>query len=896
MSLSQAPKDVSANPQKGSVIDPVDKNAKDADVERKLKLYTAIQALRDSRLPSNAQFDAWLDYAIKNSPVESYAKEGENSLSPAGRKLLNDFRDILDDVRVLVKQKNGDELLQEFVWGTRDKSEGLMGEKDTEEVKEQGKEEAKARVDKVKAKEDANQAATHLRTLLHLLLTNSEARKLVSDLSLVGRDLLSKGLSKAALGIAPDEERLAGVDEAHHGDEFISKEQQEAEKAKAEEKKAKAKQAKEEAKADGGDALKNVQVQATEAGPTTSVPGVAVSPTSPGTQAMTTTTAAGTEAATSPATAEGQEAAVKKKGLFERMKEGFSSSVPQEHQDKAKSQAQRGREFMTQEYFPKERRDQWIWRAKKVILECQKHQDYQDSLRWLIEYLREYAGHGRHIVEQQGSKGAGTVKDDPNLQTSLSQLRALLERLANGKSLQDHVWDPVNALIDDAQRDSELREWWSRVTDYIEKVLLTPGYIMEPACNTRGNELLDEGRRFYGSGKDDEGEDPYQADTTGATQTGEPRMSREEREAVRGKYREHLDRVFEGLGNWLSGIREDPLNKRLGTDVQRFAKDLLFSDDGEGQLVFKAELWNDVRDVIVPMLVDRVGYIPIPRIEYTDDALDLVVENLTLSGRNLFPNFVDLESHNHMRFSPYKNLRNKSINKHEFTFTLGQIQADMRDVAFYFRKKSGIPKLKDSGIADVTVGGEGLTATVHLTNTEDPSTLFAVKSVNVKVDNLKFSIRDSKHDLLYKTLKPLATGLIKRQIQKAVEDGLRSGLEWVGEELITVKERMNEAKANVKEGEAQEEIGRFKALQEAFKRRRDDVSVSGSSGGAAVSVTGSTAPSHTSHSQFKVVSNKRNSILAHAGRPEGWANRVAEKEKLVSEGEGWKSKAFDVVN
>jgi hypothetical protein len=46
---------------------------------------------------------------------------------------------------------------------------------------------------------------------------------------------------------------------------------------------------------------------------------------------------------------------------------------------------------------------------------------------------------------------------------------------------------------------------------------------------------------------------------------------------------------------------------------------------------------------------------------------------------------------------------------HEFTLTLGQIQADMRDVAFYFRKKTGIPKMVDSGIADVVLGGEGMT-------------------------------------------------------------------------------------------------------------------------------------------------------------------------------------------
>jgi len=39
---------------------------------------------------------------------------------------------------------------------------------------------------------------------------------------------------------------------------------------------------------------------------------------------------------------------------------------------------------------------------------------------------------------------------------------------------------------------------------------------------------------------------------------------------------------------------------------------------------------------------------------------------------------------------------------------LDQIQADMRDVAFYYRKKTGMPKMKDSGIADVILGGGGL--------------------------------------------------------------------------------------------------------------------------------------------------------------------------------------------
>lgn len=42
------------------------------------------------------------------------------------------------------------------------------------------------------------------------------------------------------------------------------------------------------------------------------------------------------------------------------------------------------------------------------------------------------------------------------------------------------------------------------------------------------------------------------------------------------------------------------------------------------------------------------------------------------------------------------------------------MQADMRDVAFYFKKKTGVPRLTDSGLADVIVGGEGLSVSIFV--------------------------------------------------------------------------------------------------------------------------------------------------------------------------------------
>ena len=50
-----------------------------------------------------------------------------------------------------------------------------------------------------------------------------------------------------------------------------------------------------------------------------------------------------------------------------------------------------------------------------------------------------------------------------------TELRTLLERFANGKSM-DIVVDAGHALIDDAQRDPELRDWFKKVNAYIHKV------------------------------------------------------------------------------------------------------------------------------------------------------------------------------------------------------------------------------------------------------------------------------------------------------------------------------------------------------------------------------------------------------------------------------------------
>lgn len=189
-----------------SVVDPVDKKTQAADVDRKLRFYGVLRAFRDSRMPSNEQIDRFLKYVLQNSPVDT------KELSHDGQRLVSDTRDVIETARLIVKEKNADELFQNFIWHTRD-VDLSQAKKDPSEV---------VPVDKAKAKNDGQQAVQHLRTLLSLVLTNAEVRKLLTDFSVIGRDMLARTASKVADKARPDPDRLAAIDESAPRDQFVS--------------------------------------------------------------------------------------------------------------------------------------------------------------------------------------------------------------------------------------------------------------------------------------------------------------------------------------------------------------------------------------------------------------------------------------------------------------------------------------------------------------------------------------------------------------------------------------------------------------------------------------------------------------------------------------------------
>jgi hypothetical protein len=512
--------------------------------------------------------------------------------------------------------------------------------------------------------------------------------------------------------------------------------------------------------------------------------------------------------------------------------------IPEEHRRRLQSGANQVEQIVRDE-FPKERRDQFIFRLKKVLVEVQQHKDYFDAMDWLLSSAEKYKGYGTHVA-QKGNAARQQAAADEQASGTLRNFLVILERFANGQSLQP-VRNALDQIYEDARNDQQLHAWWTAINDYVHAVLLEPGYVMEDECNQHGRALVNNGRQFF-----------------------------------EGRYKPHWDHLWSELTQWLKAFHADPLNRSFGEDWKRLTKDILFND--EGSLTFKPKLWGDIRRVILPSLIRNIGYVPIPRAEYTDEALDLVIENLILSGPNLFPNIVSLENHNFFQFSPSNKIKDKNHNR--FRLSLAQIQCDIRDVRFAFRKKKGFPRLKDSGIADVVVARNGISIDVEIETIEGRrDTVFVVRKVNTEVDELSFKLRDTKHDLLYKFIKGPATGIIKKALAKAVEGAIRTGLEYVDGQLVEIRNTIDENKD-------QDDVTRKQALQNMYKRKKSEAQEAKAR-----------AEANKPKGEFRIVMDRDQSLLPDMSQDESKSivHRLWKTQDAAKSGRTWHSPAFTLV-
>ena len=345
---------------------------------------------------------------------------------------------------------------------------------------------------------------------------------------------------------------------------------------------------------------------------------------------------------------------------------------------------------------------------------------------------------------------------------------------------------------------------------------------------------------------------------------------------LREKYRAHTDRILDEVKFIGDQFDQDPQNKSFAAAVEKLFKDL--GNDENGKPAFKPHLLKDVKDVILPAVLENVSYVPVPRIEYSDSQIDAIIENLVLESDNFTPNVLEVSSDNYYRWGRKKIT---SINKNTIDVKVTGIQMDLRDVSFHVKRKQGFPSITDTGVANIFLGGEGFSFRMKLSSADpsDRQNFFKVDKVDVNVKNLQIKLVKSNHKLLFGLFKPIMLKVLRPAVQKAAEKQLKDQFTQFDQLLYQIKQEADRARESAVNDPANVP-NIYRRYMEAAQKKV----LQGKKKAEAVAAD----------KKVNMAVTKEDSIFPNIHLPGGISSKATEYKELARKGERWESPVFSI--
>ncbi|KAK6526847.1 hypothetical protein TWF281_010043 [Arthrobotrys megalospora] len=793
-----------------SVNRPVDPKVRDADIENKLRLFGIYSAFANGKVPSNQQIDVALNSVLESKALSSPS----DKLSDEGKSLVDDLKNVINEAKLLLLTKNHDQAIQEFIWHAQ------------QAAKTAGGPSPNAPVSKDQAKLDGQNALAGLRTLGTLMITNGQFRKLLTDCTILLRDIASDAAQKAGGKLQPSHDQLKQIDRPAEDNTWH------------------------EAPDLSRGAIQNRAKSAFNKNAPVNTEDVR--------QAVGDTTAAAhPEGSRDPQNlaqqAVGEYQTGSPSGIDAQggVQAGLNTLDARKDDQKLEEQKSKAKET-TNEYkrrasdylkgkMPQERRDQTIYRLKKMVVEIQGHEDYQQAIDTLLYLAETYAGHTKAVGEQANTS-VSTVRDDNHLKSAENLLRTVLERFANNSSSED-LFDTINDIYKDADQDPQLKDWFKDVDVYIRKCLKEQGYILTDSANEEYDTLYDRGRFL-----------------------------------LRERYRNHTDRVFDEFKFLGDQFAQDPQNKQFADSITKLLNNL--GKDSNGKAVFKKHLVTDVTTVILPGFFETVRYVPVPRIEYTDKQFDVIVENLIIEGDNLMPNVFEFGNDSYFRWGR-KDVTSK--NKQKVMLAVSGVQCDLKDVSFYIKKKQGFPSLTDTGLMDIYLGGEGFSFTIKMSSAEkkDRAHFFQIDKVDVDVKHVNIKLKQSKHKLLFSVFKPLLLKVVRPALQKVLEKQIKTSFSELDRKLYAIKTEADKAEEDLREHPDPERARNifqryWSAAQHEFTQKKEKAQAIAADKKANIAIT------------------QEDSMFKDIQLSTGTSTTATKYKDMARDGERWESPVFSI--
>ncbi|KAF2495346.1 hypothetical protein BU16DRAFT_510143 [Lophium mytilinum] len=399
-------------------------------------------------------------------------------------------------------------------------------------------------------------------------------------------------------------------------------------------------------------------------------------------------------------------------------------------------------------------KDTLIYRLKQVVLNLRKRRDYSDSVSTISTLMKRYA-----MIYSRGIQEAvDTTQDDVNtnraLDKAMQNFWILISSFGDKKEWEKLETD-FKQVMGHRENDPEFEDLMTDMGNSLEKLLTDPEFFDH--ADEKFQQLREKSRKV----------------------------------GTESSLRDDVDKLFGQIQTtFYSVVEDEDIAKLLKTSMK------LFNILSPAHAYTSGELVTDAINVFVPVFIQAIQYVPIPRLEISTPDVDLLLENLIIEpGRTI----------NHSSFLPYR-LRVETYNDLEIrkarfrmtskvssfvTIKLDGLSLKADEIGFLLRAHSGILRLADEGIASFQLDERGID--IHLDveiGKEKLEKILTLKAVRVHVHKLTYSMRKSKFSFFGWLLKPLLRPIIRKVMEKQLASAIADGIHAANRELLFARERL----------------------------------------------------------------------------------------------------------
>lgn len=395
-----------------------------------------------------------------------------------------------------------------------------------------------------------------------------------------------------------------------------------------------------------------------------------------------------------------------------------------------------------------------LHRLQQAVVKLRKRNDYSDSVSTIGQLIKRYALVYSRAADQTLSTAQEDVNTNPELDRAVKNFWSLLSSFGDRKQWE-LLEERFNKVVEHSKKDPDFEHLMVDVGNSVQKLLTDPDFF--ESAEKKIQELRDESKKV----------------------------------GSESNLRKDIDNFLSQFQITARSVLEDDDISKLIITSSKILSILSPSD-----AIVNKDLLDDSIRVFLPLLIQTIQYIPVPRIEISVPEIDLLVENLiiepgrTINNTSFLPYKLRIETYNDVEIRKAK-FRTTTATTSLVTVKVNGLSVRADEVGFWLRAHSGLFRLADEGIASFQLDERGIDIALDIEiGKERLEQILTLKAVRVHVHKLSYTLRKSKFSWIAWIIKPLLRPILRSVLQKQLASAIADGIHAANRELLYARERL----------------------------------------------------------------------------------------------------------